>query len=64
MSEVASGTAGGWSSVSTGAGDMVTAGTPVPSVGMVIPIITGIGGIPVTCLLLVLCLVPVRAQKH
>ena len=63
MGKAVSGLAGGWSSVSTGAGGMVTAGASVPMVGLAISIITSVGAIPVTCLLLVLCLVPVRVKK-
>ena len=32
-------------------------------IGVVAPVVTGVGDIPVTCLLLVLCLLPVKALK-
>ena len=63
MGITVSGTAGGWSLVSTGAGHVVTAGVPVPMMALAIPIITSVGGISLTCLLLVLCLVPVIAKN-
>ena len=63
MGRTVSGTAGGWSLVSAGAASMVIAGASVPMMGLAIIIINSVGWIPVTCLLLVLCLVLVIARK-
>ena len=47
-----------------GIGGIVVAWTSVTMTGVAVPIVTGVGGMAVTCLLLVLCLLPIRTQKH
>ena len=50
--------------VSAGVGDAIVAWASGAVIGVAEPEVTGIGGILVTCLLLVLCLLPMRALKH
>ena len=49
---------------STHTGSVWAAWASVAVTGVDEPIVTGVGGMQVTYLLLVLCLLPVRAQKH
>ena len=63
MGRTVSGTVGDWSLLSTDTGGVVTAGASVPITGLAIPIVTSVGGIPITCFLLVLHLVPVIGKN-
>ena len=49
---------------STGICSIVVSWASVTVTGVAIPMVTGVGGMLVTCLLLILCLEPVRAQKN
>ena len=49
---------------STSIGGFKEAWPSVAVTRVAVPIVTGVVGMPVTCLLLVLCLLPIRAQKH
>ena len=50
--------------VSAWVGDAIVAWVSGVVIGVAEPAVTGVGGIPVTCLHLVLCLLPARALKH
>ena len=52
------------STASTGIGSIGVALPSIAVTGVAVPTVIGVGGMLVTCLLLVLCLLSVRLQKH